>query len=66
MVRRIVDLHPEAIVEGREARKWYRERSHDVEHRRRVETLEVLFFSTRLLRNDLSELPVKADLHKAR
>jgi hypothetical protein len=31
-----------------------------------VESLEVLFFSTRLLRSDLFELPVKADLHKAR
>lgn len=27
-----------------------------------VENLEVLFFSTRLLRNDLFELPVTADL----
>ncbi len=31
MARRVVDLHPEAIVEGREARTWYRERSQDVE-----------------------------------
>ena len=31
-----------------------------------VESLEVLFFSTRLLRSDLFELPVKADFHKAR
>ena len=30
-----------------------------------IETLEVLFFSTRLLRNDLFELPVKADLRVA-
>jgi hypothetical protein len=36
MARRVVDLHPEAIVEGREARNWYRERSHDVEERFRV------------------------------
>ena len=28
-----------------------------------VENLEVLFFSTRLLRNELFELPVTADLH---
>ncbi len=28
-----------------------------------VENLEVLFFSTRLLRNDFFELPVDADLH---
>jgi uncharacterized protein YuzE len=28
-----------------------------------VENLEVLFFSTRLLRGDLLELPVMADLH---
>ena len=28
-----------------------------------IENLEVLFFSTRLLRNDLFELPVRADLH---
>lgn len=27
-----------------------------------VENLEILFFSTRLLRNDLLELPVQADL----
>ena len=27
-----------------------------------IENLEILFFSTRLLRNDLLELPVKADL----
>ena len=31
-----------------------------------VENLEVLFFSTRLLRNDLFELPVVADLRVAR
>jgi len=31
-----------------------------------VENLEVLFFSTRLLRNDLFELPVAADLRVAR
>ncbi|OGK76292.1 MAG: DUF2283 domain-containing protein [Candidatus Rokubacteria bacterium GWA2_70_23] len=30
-----------------------------------VESLEVLFFSTRLLRTDLFELPVTADLHRA-
>ena len=28
-----------------------------------VENLEVLFFSTRLLRRDLFELPVSAELH---
>jgi uncharacterized protein YuzE len=28
-----------------------------------VESLEVLFFSTRLLRTELFELPVSADLH---
>lgn len=28
-----------------------------------VESLEVLFFSTRLLRKDLFELPVAAELH---
>jgi hypothetical protein len=28
-----------------------------------VENLEVLFFSTRLLRNDLFELPLTAELH---
>jgi len=32
---------------------------------REVENLEVLFFSTRLLRSDLFELPVKAELHLA-
>ncbi|MFQ5739278.1 MAG: DUF2283 domain-containing protein [Acidobacteriota bacterium] len=31
-----------------------------------VENLEVLFFSTRLLRNELFELPVKADLRLPR
>ena len=36
MARRVVDLHPEAIAEGREARNWYRERSRDVEERFRV------------------------------
>ncbi len=30
-----------------------------------VENLEVLFFSTRLLRNDLFELPIAADLRLA-
>jgi uncharacterized protein YuzE len=30
-----------------------------------VENVEVLFFSTRLLRNDLFELPVTADLRLA-
>jgi uncharacterized protein YuzE len=30
-----------------------------------VENLEVLFFSTRLLRNDLFELPVTGELHIA-
>ena len=30
-----------------------------------VESLEVLFFSTRLQRNGLFELPVTADLHRA-
>jgi uncharacterized protein YuzE len=30
-----------------------------------VESLEVLFFSTRLLRSDLFELPVSADLRLA-
>jgi uncharacterized protein YuzE len=30
-----------------------------------IENLEVLFFSTRLLRNELFELPVKADLRVA-
>jgi hypothetical protein len=36
MARRVVDLHPEAIGEGREVRNWYRERSYDVEERFRV------------------------------
>jgi uncharacterized protein YuzE len=30
-----------------------------------IETLEVLFFSTRLLRADLIELPIMAELHLA-
>ena len=30
-----------------------------------IETLEVLFFSTRLLRGDLFELPITADLRLA-
>ncbi len=32
---------------------------------REIENLEILFFSTRLLRSDLLELPVTADLHLA-
>jgi uncharacterized protein YuzE len=32
---------------------------------REVENLEVLFFSTRLLRNHLFEVPVAAELHLA-
>jgi uncharacterized protein YuzE len=32
---------------------------------REIENLEVLFFSTRLLRSDLFELPVTADLRLA-
>jgi hypothetical protein len=31
----------------------------------KIENLEVLFFSTRLLRSDLFEIPVKADLRPA-
>ena len=34
-------------------------------HTRKVENLEVLFFSTRLLRRDMFELPVTADLQLA-
>ena len=30
-----------------------------------IENLEVMFFSTRLLRSDLFQLPVTADLHLA-
>ncbi|MEW6752732.1 MAG: DUF2283 domain-containing protein [Candidatus Latescibacterota bacterium] len=30
---------------------------------REVENLEILFFSTRLLRTDMVELPIGADLH---
>ena len=30
-----------------------------------IESLEVLFFSTRLLRNDILELPISAELHMA-
>ncbi len=30
-----------------------------------IESLEVLFFSTRLLRNDILELPISAELHLA-
>ena len=36
MVRRVVDVHPQAIAEGREARIWYRARSQIVEERFRV------------------------------
>ena len=36
MARSVVDLHPEAIAEGREARLWYRLRSQPVEERFRV------------------------------
>ncbi len=31
----------------------------------KIENLEVMFFSTRLLRSDLFELPVSADLRRA-
>jgi uncharacterized protein YuzE len=31
-----------------------------------IENMEVLFFSTRLLRDELFEIPVDADLHLAR
>ena len=31
-----------------------------------IENMEVLFFSTRLLRGDLFEIPVEAELHLAR
>jgi plasmid stabilization system protein ParE len=36
MPRRVVDLHPEAIAEGRKARLWYRLRSRTVEERFRA------------------------------
>ena len=36
MARRVVDLHPEAIAEGREARLWYRLRSQTVEEQLRL------------------------------
>jgi len=36
MTRRVVDLHPEAIAEGREARLWYGLRSQTVEDRFRL------------------------------
>jgi hypothetical protein len=36
MTRRVVDLHPEAIAEGREARLWYRLRSQRAEDRFRL------------------------------
>ena len=32
---------------------------------RNVENLEILFFSTRLLRGDLLELPISTDMHMA-
>ena len=32
-------------------------------HTGEIENLEVLFFSTRLLRNDILELPISAELH---
>ena len=31
-----------------------------------IENMEVLFFSTRLLREDLFEIPVEAELHRAK
>ena len=31
-----------------------------------IENIEVLFFSTRLLRSDLFDLPVRADFHLAK
>jgi hypothetical protein len=36
MTRRVVDLHADAIVEGREARRWYLARSPSVAERFRV------------------------------
>lgn len=36
MTRRVVDLHPEAVDEGREARTWYSLRSRRVEERFRL------------------------------
>lgn len=36
MARKVVDLHPEAIAEGREARLWYRTRSQSIDERFRV------------------------------
>lgn len=36
MTRRVVDLHPEAIAEGHEARLWYRLRSQTAEDRFRL------------------------------
>ena len=36
MTRKVVDLHPEAIAEGREARRWYSLRSQNVEERFRL------------------------------
>ena len=38
------------------------ELGNDIIARLKVENLEVLFFSTRLLRSDLLELPIDADL----
>ena len=37
MTRRVVDLHPEAILEGREARLWYAARSAQAAERFRRE-----------------------------
>lgn len=36
MARRVVDLHPEAILEGREARLWYRTRNEAVGEQFRI------------------------------
>ena len=40
MARRLVDVHPEAIAETREARQWYRDRRLEVEERFRRALLE--------------------------
>jgi hypothetical protein len=42
MSRRIVDLHPEAIAEAREARVWYGARSAQAEERFRTELAKAI------------------------
>jgi len=57
MARRLVDVHPEAIAETREARLWYRERSPEVEERFR----RALLRAVRSVRENPERWPADGD-----